>query len=468
MNSPLKIGILGVDFHKGNLGVGALAAGTLRCILHRFPGAEVFLLNYSRRRACRTVRLEGNEVKIPLVNMRFSKKLYLSNNIAILFLLVLVAKVLPYKKLTRKLVDGNECLRKIEQADLFVSIAGGDSFSDIYGLGRLLYVALPQILVLLVGKRLILMPQTLGPFRTRLAKAIARYILRRAQLVYSRDYQGIAATNTLLGWQGDSGKVRFCHDVGFVVDPVGPPEIEMEGFLAMPEGVVGLNVSGLLFTESGNRDNVFGLRTDYRELVYALLDFLLRRKKMKVLLVPHVFTVDWDTESDSVVTVNEPTVHEPTESDSSVCQKIFEELRSKYPGQLGLVRGLYNQNEIKHIIGQCDFFIGSRMHACIAALSQNVPAVAVAYSDKFVGVMGTIGIESLVADPRTMRMEEIVRIVDRAYDQRLLIRSQLERKIPQVKAAVLNLFSELEAVGAIAPARATSFGGDVVFQAERR
>ena len=38
----------------------------------------------------------------------------------------------------------------------------------------------------------------------------------------------------------------------------------------------------------------------------------------------------------------------------------------------------YDQHAIKSIIGRCDFFIGSRMHACIAALSQKIPTAAVA------------------------------------------------------------------------------------------
>ena len=38
----------------------------------------------------------------------------------------------------------------------------------------------------------------------------------------------------------------------------------------------------------------------------------------------------------------------------------------------------YSASEIKQIIGQCDFFIGTKMHACIAAWSQAVPTVAIA------------------------------------------------------------------------------------------
>jgi polysaccharide pyruvyl transferase WcaK-like protein len=83
------------------------------------------------------------------------------------------------------------------------------------------------------------------------------------------------------------------------------------------------------------------------------------------------------------------------------------------------------------------------MHACIAAISQLVPAVCIAYSDKFSGVMETIGIESMVADARRLSASEILQMVEESFEHRAITRQILERKIPQVKTAVLNLFSDV-------------------------
>ena len=82
------------------------------------------------------------------------------------------------------------------------------------------------------------------------------------------------------------------------------------------------------------------------------------------------------------------------------------------------------------------------MHACIAALSQNIPAVAIAYSKKFYGMMQTIDMESFVADPKSMSKEDIFDILSQTYEQRKLLRKKLEQKIPRIKQTVLNLFSD--------------------------
>jgi len=80
------------------------------------------------------------------------------------------------------------------------------------------------------------------------------------------------------------------------------------------------------------------------------------------------------------------------------------------------------------------------MHSCIGAVSQCIPAVSVAYSDKFIGVMETLGVESSVADARRLNETELLDVVEQVYDRRAAIRQQLERKMIEVESAVMNLF----------------------------
>jgi polysaccharide pyruvyl transferase WcaK-like protein len=321
-------------------------------------------------------------------------------------------------------------LRHIQRADLVASLAGGDSFSDIYGMERLLYVSLPQILVLLLGKRLLLLPQTVGPFRSRWSQAIARFIVRRADRAYSRDHSGVEELRRLAPAR-HRNDFKFCYDVGLVLDPHKPKDLEVAGisFSVLRRPVVGLNVSGLLYMGGYTRANMFGLRCDYAQLVKSIIRLMITGKSCTVLLVPHVLGTH-------------------AESDESSCRRVYDELTAQYPGALGLVQGRYNQHEIKYLIGQCDFFVGSRMHACIAAASQSVPAVSIAYSDKFAGVMQSLGLSNLVADPRILEQDEILRIIDRSFEDRSNICRQLAEKMPKVRSTVLNLFKSVDLVQA--------------------
>ena len=427
---PIRIAVLGATLDTTNMGVGALAAGTIRCVLNAYPEADIRFLDYAKAPSMQTLRLSGRNISIPIINMRFSKRLYLSNNIAVLLLTAVFLRIFPFKRLRSWVGSKNASLREIQKMDLLLSIAGGDSFSDIYGMERLLYVSLPQILVLLLGKKLVLLPQTIGPFRGSFAKAVARFILRRAEKVYSRDYRGLQALEELVGPGYAAKKFAFCFDVGFVLEPFPPAHVDLVGFPSLDDHLiplVGLNVSGLLWMGGYTRDNMFGLRADYRELIETLVEFLINKKGTSVLLVPHVFGSD-----------------PSSESDTHACECLYEALKDRYEGSLGLIRGRYNQNEIKHVIGKCNFFVGARMHACIAAVSQCIPAVCVAYSDKFIGVMDTIGIESIVADARRMSASDILQSIGQTYEQRAAVQKKLEAKMPEVREVVLNLFKNLD------------------------
>jgi len=312
--------------------------------------------------------------------------------------------------------------------DLVADITGGDSFSDIYGMRRFMLGFLRKWLVMLFNKELVMLPQTYGPFKRRLSRAMARYILRRARTIYSRDRAGVEEVNKLLN-NTENGKVRFAPDVGFVLDSRKPEHLDIEPsakIRAQNSTVVGLNVSGLLFNGGYSRNNMFGLKTDYRELICEIIKMLLKEEEVVVLLIPHVFP---------------PSGYE-VESDSDACLKIYEQLRQTYSSRIFLVKGEYDQGEIKYVIGLCDFFIGSRMHSCIAALSQNIPAVGLAYSKKFYGVFDSVGIGNLAIDLRTATEPDVLSRVEETFINGCEIAEELSVRVTEVQGEVLSILQD--------------------------
>ena len=124
-------------------------------------------------------------------------------------------------------------------------------------------------------------------------------------------------------------------------------------------------------------------------------------------------------------------------------RKFLDQAPQNLRDRLAFIDARLDQNEVKWVIGQCEFFIGSRMHACIAALSQGIPAVGLAYSGKFNGVFRTIGAEDLALDLRQMDIEAVVALVDGAYRSRPEIRASLAREIPNASGTVSALFSRV-------------------------
>lgn len=264
-------------------------------------------------------------------------------------------------------------VRAVLDADLCIDMTEGDSFSDIYGKSRFYWRTAEKAFVLLCGKKLILGPQTYGPYQSVNARRFATWVLRRAYCIITRDEPSALLVREI------SGRTAYVStDIAFDL----PTEV-----IKLPEGKgkrVGINVSGLLWNGGYTGNDQFGLKVNYREYTIRLIKWCLE-EGMEVWLIPHV--------------IMEPERRD-AENDLSVCLM----LQREYP-QCHLVDDLVTPMGIKGAVSQMDVFVGARMHAVIGALSAGVPAVPFAYSKKFGDLLGSIGYPWLI-DGRTLSTDE--------------------------------------------------------------
>jgi polysaccharide pyruvyl transferase WcaK-like protein len=239
--------------------------------------------------------------------------------------------------------------KKLASYDVILDTGAGDSFTDIYGLGRTVLMAHAQNTALRFGKKLVFTPQTIGPFRTRVGRRIAKHIISRAELLLSRDPSSTEYSKKL------GREPEFtASDLVFAL-PV--PLVEKS------RDVV-LNVSGLLWRENTHVD-----ADNYRRNIHELIDCLLALGR-KVTLFAHVLhTVNPDND-----------VH------------AIEELRTEYGDRCDyeIPKSLASARET---VASARVVVGSRMHACLNAISTGTPAVPWAYSRKFGPLFKDLGWE---------------------------------------------------------------------------
>ncbi len=286
-----------------------------------------------------------------------------------------------------------------KRADLMIDIGGGDSFTDIYGGRRLRRMFILKFLTHFAGTPLVLAPQTFGPFNKGWTKILARTSLRLSQLVASRDQISTITAHNL----GRADVIEAC-DVAMRL-PYKPRETKKDGRVR-----VGINVSGLLMGGGYTGKNEFGLQMNYPAMIKNLIAYFQSHEDgCEVHLVPHV------------IVRSGPMV---SEDDFSASQKLHEE----FPGTV-LAPAFNSPSEAKSYISGMDFFMGARMHACIAAFSSGVPVIPMAYSRKFAGLFGTIGYDRTV-DCTTQSAEAIRAAVLQGYAER----DELQREAAQAFA----------------------------------
>jgi polysaccharide pyruvyl transferase WcaK-like protein len=424
-----KIWLLGATLETSNMGVSALAEASLKCIFAHWPDAEVTIRAHLDQSPIK-LTIGEREVTINRLGLWIGNRIWIKNHLYRLVLYALLLKLIPLPALRRQIEAHNPNFKAVMESDLVVDITGGDSFSDIYGTRKFILNALPKWLFLLCGKKLVLLPQTYGPFNSNLSKRITKYLLAQATAIYSRDRQGIEEVKTLLGPAVEHQIIKFIPDVAFVLDTEKPNLVILEQLEQLKNHghiLVGLNISGLLYNNGHQANKKFGLKTDYRELVNKIIRLFMAKPQTIVVLVPHVF-------SDK----------SQLESDPQACYLVHEQMKSHSPDRLLLVTDTLNHKQVKYLIGRCDFFLGARMHACIGAISQYVPALGMAYSGKFKGVFDSVGVGDAIIDLRTEDDETILARVTEAFINRLETAAKLRVTIPEIQKTVIGLFDEIE------------------------
>jgi colanic acid/amylovoran biosynthesis protein len=419
---------MGAAFDTGNMGVSALASSLIKLIFQIRPDADISFFIGDRSSEPQYSDAPGGRIQINIVNYRLSLKAQFNNNLLWIFIIACLQYIIPFNPLKKMLIKSSPHLNALYNSDFIGDIHGGDSFSDIYGLQGFIMGTLPDIIVLLLGKRLILLPQTYGPYTSFLSQKIARYVFKRATCIISRDKEGAEVVKKVIDAENKGINSHFCPDVAFLLDAARPGEIDIEPPVISDTDLplIGLNVNGLLYNGGYTRDNMFGLKYDYKIFVHNLVKRLIMDTDAHILLIPHTFA---------------PKGH--VESDPDACRDIIGNMEDAYKNRVHMVMGEHDQFAIKGIIGLCDFFIGSRMHACIAALSQGIPTVGVAYSRKFVGVFESVGFGNMVSDARSVDMQTAIEDICMNFQNRAQLGKVLMTNVEAAKKQLVDTFDKI-------------------------
>ena len=327
----MRIGLLWHSAASSNLGVGALTVANIALV--RGVAREM-----------------GVEPRFVIIGMREEgSERYINEPDVEVFNLDL-----------RSLIHPDGCWALFGGLDYIVDIGAGDSFADIYGARRFVFLWLTKMFAYWRSRPLLLAPQTIGPFTRTPYRQLASVALSRAKAVIARDEASFEAIKAL----APKARRILSVDVAFAL-----PYEDHSALRHGPRLRVGLNVSGLLEHEARTGRNRFGLQADYGAVMCGCLSALCARDDVEVHLVSHV-------RSDA----DAPDNDEP----------LARRLASEFP-RASLAPRFRDPIDAKSYISGLDILIAGRMHACIAALSSGVPVVPIAYSRKFAGLFGMLG-----------------------------------------------------------------------------
>lgn len=268
----------------------------------------------------------------------------------------------------------------IKNTELVAAINGGDGLTDIYG-DYMLYARLREILLAIdFHIPYIILPQTIGPFQKEINKKNIIKVLRGAKKVFVRDHN--------FDGELDQNQIPFenTNDLSFFMKPMPFP-------IDVKHPAVGINLSGLAY--SNKFGNLVGQFVCYPSLIESLICNF-REKGINVYIIPHSYNVLTPEEN----------------NDDMLSSREFYNNLSDKTGVNFIDMDLISP-QIKYLISQMDYFVGTRMHANFAAIFTNTLVFGLAYSYKFEGAFAVNGLKDSTYMINNMKEEDIPSLIDK-------------------------------------------------------
>ncbi len=334
-------------------------------------------------------------------------------------------------------------LKSIIESDIVVHL-GLDHYADYGGIKTVAEHSKEIRIVNILKKPILLFSQSLGPFFGKKLSSIALKALKDVDLICPRE-------SVSLGYLANLGLDKNAvatSDPAFLLDTSDSKTIESilskEHVPSKTKKRVGVVISGYnLHSLGGKKSPLFVFSEKlHSAMLYFLPKFLLstyswisswifsktQNLSSQVGDIPKLLDYLIENIGANILLVshcNKAGLIDDTHLLLECAQA------SKYASQIHIIKNDYSPPEIKGLLGTCDFVISTKMHACIAAVSQCIPAIAIAWSHKYRGVMRDIGLENFVVE--SLESGAIVKKIDELNTKCSEIQSILYERIPKIK-----------------------------------
>jgi len=276
------------------------------------------------------------------------------------------------------------------KADLIIEVPG-EIPSDISLFSQFSRFLLAKIF----NKPLIIFGCSLGPYKHTFTEYVAKKVFNNTDLLIIRERQTAKYLDKL-------GVVNYhlTADTAFLLK--NQKSKDTKEIIDINKPYIGLSIKGPYFSFS-----------NYERIIMKTIEFLLNETKENILVIPH------------------------SQDDICVSNKVFRQANNSR------VRILKNNEltpeELKEIISHSSFYIGSRVHSSIAAVSNRVPTIfLIPRNDhRGRGTMKFFDLDQVVVDPSKEVTPTIRKIVN-VFKQK----DKIERKIIENLSKVKQLSRE--------------------------
>lgn len=300
-------------------------------------------------------------------------------------------------------------------ADVIVGNGGGYLYARNQNSIAFLWLWLGMALAIIMGKPLILLPQSFGPLPGWLQQTLLRWLVNHARFVGAREFRSIEFLHTI----NAQPPVLLLPDLAFLTVEAGKDEAHQ----ILAQFGVPLNDGrpkiGLTLMDWGAQNPEFPHQVRYEAAIMQLIQVMQTEYNAHVILFAQCCG---------------PTSDQDDRHISRRIAAIMSPINHVYVVDAALPASL-----LKAAYRELDTLVATRMHAAIFALTTSTPTLVIGYLHKSVGIMQAVGLGRYVTNIDAVTNDGLCQQFASLWAERPMIREQLSKRIPAIQTTLLQL-----------------------------
>lgn len=311
-----------------------------------------------------------------------------------------------YLKYFYKMLVNKEYIRELEKSDI-VLISGGHHLTDILGADTCYQLAINYVIPILKGKKVYLLPQSIGPVKNEKVKSDVKYILDNVSEIAYRD----SSSEEFLSKLDIKTVYKYIPDVVYTIKPT-----EVRQHRAKNVGVA------LYCNYSGEK----------RE---KLMPFVISNLKQ---------TVDKLLADGCEVNFIPMEIKGSAADDRRVANEIIAGVDESFKDKISILEPKDDViTSIVNLFSGNDVILAYKTHSVVFSTVNFVPVVAIAYHPKSVEFMQTIGLKEYAVNDIDATCDNLMRLIEQVVENRDDIKQKEKHGVAHNVEIISDYFDDI-------------------------
>jgi polysaccharide pyruvyl transferase WcaK-like protein len=358
------------------VGSCALVENAITALKTRFPDARIKVMAHRPSSFIEAYRVDAipDVFNYPFLQHRLRQLLWLMYTIVWMSFIWLLAPLYARAKHHSSSLMFRSKLEPFLWADLAISV-GAERINDKY-FKNITFSLFTYSLIKRLGKRVVLFPSTIGPFIFTASKLATKAVLKKVDLIYTRDEQSAINVNSLLG----NSMSNMVSSIDLAIAQPFPCCEAARQLIGVPaeETIIGISVMKWSYFKN-DIDTPYSNYQEYARQFAMLADAIIDKYSVTVVFYPTNFKL-----------------HGCREDDVQASKDVLQTMKNQ--SKAHVIEFLPTPSELKGMLACSLINITTRMHACILSTSSSTPTISVNYLFKVREYMKSLGLEQYSID----------------------------------------------------------------------